>query len=72
MNLQYLRLNTKDHKLEELMTKYHFPHINKFGVNRQWIHTKYWVILKYPNYVVKKIINYYYKINQIFYRIFTK
>ena len=72
MKLQYSQLNTKDNKLSDLMTKYHSPHVNKFGVNRQWIHTTYWIILKYPNYIVKKIIIYYYKISQIIYQLFTK
>ena len=72
MKTQYFELNIKDKKLCDLMTKYHLPHVNKFGCNRGWTHTKFWLFIKYPNYLYRKIQSTYHKINQIIYRSILK
>lgn len=72
MKTQYVRLNIKDKKLCDLMTKYHAPHVNKFGCNRGWTHTKIWLVLKYLDFIYRKVQSVYHQTNQVIYRSITK
>ena len=72
MKLQYYQLNMKDEKLKSLMAGYHLPHVNKFGANRGWEQTVLWILLKYPNYLYQKTVNFYHKINKLICRSITK
>lgn len=72
MKLQYTQSNKKNNKLFSLMYDYHDQHINKFGSNRNWVHTKYWKILKYFDFMIKFSKESYFKIQKKIYHFVSK
>ena len=63
MKIQYFQLHVRDKVLSDLMTRYHLPHVNKFGCNRGWTHTAMWSILKYPHYLYRKALVLFHRAN---------
>ncbi len=69
MSLQYFQLQIDNVELKSLMTGYHVPHVNKFGANRGWVSTVWWLwFLRYPFWIMLNIKRVYWRLRRRLYR----